>query len=206
MATKISSPIISTLMAELNVVKIGNKQMTISVFNQLYTDKCYDDDFNILYPIWGKVKREEEWIIFQKGNDLRKQRMPSMIKCSQYKDVCKSVIVENKNLILSTETIKKKDEEYKKLNNDRLSITKQIEAMNNQQKFMETNKNYAMLHRILYASYSPQKEELDLALTIIEEKLLNNINDECRNRLAKEKKGYEMMSELHNSKQLFIAI
>lgn len=81
MATKLSNPEISTITAELNVIQIGNKQMTIAVFNQLYCEDCWiDEQFRILYPIWGKVKRDDEWVIFQKGNDLRKCRIPK--KCA----------------------------------------------------------------------------------------------------------------------------
>jgi hypothetical protein len=76
MGTKISQPTVETITAELFVVKIGNKQMTISVFNQLYCEDCWDEEWNLVYPIWGKINRDGEYVIFQKGNDLRKCEMP----------------------------------------------------------------------------------------------------------------------------------
>ena len=204
MATKISSPIISTLMAELNVVKIGNKQMTISVFNQLYSDKCYDDDFNILYPIWGKVKREEEWVIFQKGNDLKKQRMPYIIDCQKFENVLINVIKENKEKILLTDIMQDYINKHENLN---IRDSNWQQKMSNKKKFLEENKEINILREILYEKISyPTKEELDLVLTIIDKDLLNTIHEECRKIMSKSKKGNEMTKELHNSKQLFIAI
>lgn len=80
MENKVTMPLISTLVAEIRIVKIGNKQMTISVFNQLYEEYCFDLEWNILYPIWGKVKRDYsiEYVIFQKGSDLRKMELPNL--------------------------------------------------------------------------------------------------------------------------------
>ena len=77
MANKISQPTVATITAELNVVKIGNKQMTVSVYNQLYIENCWDKEYNILYPVWGKTNRDGEFVIFQKGNELRKCKIPS---------------------------------------------------------------------------------------------------------------------------------
>lgn len=81
MENKLSTPQITTLKAELRIVQIGNKQMTISVFKQLYEELCYDDNYRIIYPIWGKVNREEAiYCIFQKGNELRKMKLPEMFR------------------------------------------------------------------------------------------------------------------------------
>lgn len=75
--TTLSSPTVTTITAELHVIKIGNKQMTISVFNQLYDEECWDKNYNITNPIWGKVLRDNiEYIIFQKGSELRKTELP----------------------------------------------------------------------------------------------------------------------------------
>ena len=78
MSNKIEIPGIATLKVELRVVRIGNKQMTKAVFNQLYEERIYDDKFNIIYPIWGKVFDGNEYIIFQKNNELRRMRIPSI--------------------------------------------------------------------------------------------------------------------------------
>lgn len=96
MSNIISTPSISTILAELHVIQIGKKQMTISVFNQLYeSDKCYDDDLNIIYPIWGKINREIEWVIFQKNNELRKQEMPLRRKPQMYNYIFAKYIKDN---------------------------------------------------------------------------------------------------------------
>lgn len=86
MKNKIKSPTISTLVAELRVVRIGNKQMTKAVFNQLYASKPHDDNYNIVYPIWGKVKLEGEWVIFQNGNDLNKFYIPKPHEGNPYNE------------------------------------------------------------------------------------------------------------------------
>ena len=85
MKNEIKSPTISTLVAELRVVRIGNKQMTKAVFNQLYASNPYDNNYDIIFPIWGKVKGDWnpyegkfiEYIIFQKGEDLNKFKIPN---------------------------------------------------------------------------------------------------------------------------------
>lgn len=77
MENKIVSPQISTLIAEINIIKIGNKQMTVSVFKQLYEQPFYDDNFNIIYPIWGIVKREGSYfVVFQVDSQLFKYIHP----------------------------------------------------------------------------------------------------------------------------------
>lgn len=77
MNTDLKQPHITTLTIEVSVVKIGNNKMTLSVFDQLYSSKPYDDFYKIIYPIWGKVKRPEyEYVIFQKDNELRKMMIP----------------------------------------------------------------------------------------------------------------------------------
>ena len=97
MKTKISKPTVETITAEINVVKIGNKQMTISVFNQLYTEKCWDDEYNILYPVWGKIKRNYEYVIFQKNNELRKCHIPNNYKKIDFYDFVESYFESNKD-------------------------------------------------------------------------------------------------------------
>ena len=93
---------VETITAELYVVKIGNKQMTVSVYNQLYIEPCHDNDHNILYPIWGKTNRDGEYVIFQKGNELRKFKIPRkekiipLLKCkwvfSKYEEDLRKII------------------------------------------------------------------------------------------------------------------
>jgi hypothetical protein len=102
MSTKITQPMVETITAELYVVKIGNKQMTVSVYNQLYIEPCHDKDFNIIYDIWGKTNRDEEYVIFQKGNELRKMKIPRknkiipLLKCQwiflKYEDDLQKII------------------------------------------------------------------------------------------------------------------
>jgi hypothetical protein len=72
----IIEPKVSTITAELHVVKIGNKQMTKSVYNQLYEEQCYDKDYNLLYDIWGKTNIEGNYVIFNKNGELRKCIIP----------------------------------------------------------------------------------------------------------------------------------
>jgi hypothetical protein len=87
MKNKIATPQISTLRVDIRIIQIGNKQMTINVFKQLYEKKCWDNKFNIIYPIWGKVYYKDfEYVIFQEGNELRKIRIPSidLVKDSRF--------------------------------------------------------------------------------------------------------------------------
>lgn len=74
--------------------------MTISVFNQLYTEKCWDDEYNILYPIWGKANREEEYVIFQKGNELRKCTIPPKLRKIQFVESFIDYVQSKKDLFL----------------------------------------------------------------------------------------------------------
>lgn len=78
MSAKKVMPTIETMMVEVRVIKIGNKQMTLSVFDQLYEERPFDENWSIIYLMWGKVRRKEgDWVIFQKGNELRKWRIQS---------------------------------------------------------------------------------------------------------------------------------
>lgn len=73
----IQQPRVSTMTVEISVIKIGNNKMTLSVFDQLYTGKPYDEYFKIIYPIWGKVNRSgDDYVIFQINNELRKIKIP----------------------------------------------------------------------------------------------------------------------------------
>jgi hypothetical protein len=82
MKNKILTPQISTLIAELKIIKIGNKKMTISVFNQIQEKSCIEGYYEIGYPVWGWVLRDNyKWIIFQIGKELRKMRMPVKFPC-----------------------------------------------------------------------------------------------------------------------------
>lgn len=109
MTTKLNNPTIETITAEISIVRIGNKQMTISVFNQLYEEKCWDEYYNVIYPVWGKTNREREYIIFQKDNELRKCELPKKIKMRNYGLFFWDFVSENKDEIHSIIPTNKKD-------------------------------------------------------------------------------------------------
>lgn len=82
----IESPKVESLTISVNVIRIGNKQMTLSVFNQIFEENPFDENNNIIYNIWGKInygKKDYEtsriWVIFQKGDGLRKYGLPNKI-------------------------------------------------------------------------------------------------------------------------------
>ncbi len=81
MENNIKEPKITTMSIDVKVIRIGNKQMTKAVFNQLYTERLWDDDFNVLFPIWGKVHDGDlEYAIFQKEDSLKKARIDFVSK------------------------------------------------------------------------------------------------------------------------------
>jgi hypothetical protein len=47
MPDQLNKPIITISLLEIFVLRVGNKQMTISVFNQLYEEKPFDENFEI---------------------------------------------------------------------------------------------------------------------------------------------------------------
>ena len=89
METTLDQPRISTVMVEIKVIKIGNSKMTLSVFDQLYEDECYDSKTSkILYPVWGKVNRKDhgEYVIFLADNELRKMKIPRQARYETFED------------------------------------------------------------------------------------------------------------------------
>jgi len=80
MKANYEQPTITTVSIEVKVLRIGNKQMTLSVFDQLYEESpcdSYEDElYEIAHPIWGKVRRKDEnFVIFEKNGELRKYKM-----------------------------------------------------------------------------------------------------------------------------------
>lgn len=62
---------------EISVLRVGNKQMTISVFNQLYEQKPFDSDYNLTNELWGKVNRDGNYVIFNTEEGIRKFNISS---------------------------------------------------------------------------------------------------------------------------------
>ncbi len=57
---------------EISVLRVGNKQMTISVFNQLYEEKPFDQSYDLVVDLWGKVNRSDSYVIFKSDKGIRK--------------------------------------------------------------------------------------------------------------------------------------
>lgn len=80
MNNTLHQPTITSMTIEVSVIRIGQKQMTLSVFDQLYFGKCYresDKSYEIIYPLWGKVKKKgTEYAVFQVENELIKMEIP----------------------------------------------------------------------------------------------------------------------------------
>lgn len=194
METIIKEPKISTLTIEVSVIKIGNNKMTLSVFDQLYNEICYDEYFKIKYPIWGKVKRKESVdVVFQKNNELKKMTIP------------------DKNLIYSfDQSMEYSLDVVMGFNNYRRGyyLTKTREFYNDKKEYINAIKskcwaenrelalqlsNSQLLNKYCFTQ-SLQKFELDLIL------------DEFNYILDGAKKFNKMIDQLENSIQLFIAV
>ena len=176
MKTIISKPTVETITAEINVVKIGNKQMTISVFNQLYTEKCWDDEYNILYPVWGKILRDSEYIIFQKNNELRKCEIPKNLKIDFFYHACD--FIQSKSKII----------EYPNFNNDR---------------YKELYSLYMISHG---KNIMDWWTHVKIAYSALDEKLKKECDEYCQSKIWLIEKQNKMVFDLKNSRQLFIAI
>jgi len=82
MSVKIESPRIETCTVSVNVIKIGKKQMTLSVFDQLIEDKPFNSDLELNSNLWGFVKRKDKgrkrfskdvfYLVFSKNESLFK--------------------------------------------------------------------------------------------------------------------------------------
>lgn len=178
MANKISQPTVATITAELNVVKIGNKQMTVSVYNQLYIENCWDKEYNILYPIWGKTNRDGEFVIFQKGNELRKCRIPTKWGKLNFDSHLIRYIKTNREYF--AKPIPMNDPNWKQLNS---------------------------LYEITYLHIdSIDDKKLNAALSVMDEKIKKEHQEIFKRDNWMNEKREKMINELLSSRQLFIAI
>lgn len=192
MATNILQPKVETITAELFVVKIGNKQMTVSVYNQLYYEECWDKEWNIVFPVWGKTNRDGEHLIFQKGNDLRKCRMPKNWEKLNFDNELINFIKEHK---------------------ERIKLTMPSQYMLVIRELPEEEKEkasaYDLLLRITY-EYNPintiTKAELEKALSVLDDVFLCEFKEIFQKRNWLYEKHEKMVDELKNSRQLFIAV
>jgi len=183
MKNKLELPHISTLKAELSVVKIGNKQMTISVFKQLYNEKCYDEKFNIIYPVWGKVLRDDiEYVIFQKGDELRKCEIP----------------------ILLTKIMSKKDIYYRYFDgNHNGHWGVYIDFVNLMDNYETQLIEKGILRYTVFGSSNEFEIKFMNSLTNSQLEQLDKVYKQC---LPLRLNRNLMVEELHKSRQLFIAV
>ncbi len=72
MANEVNDATLKIQPMEISVLKVGNKQMTISVFNQLYEEKPYNQEFEIVAELWGKVNRGDDFVVFKTERGVRK--------------------------------------------------------------------------------------------------------------------------------------
>lgn len=217
--TKLNQPHVNTLMAEINIVKIGNKQMTISVFNQLYEEDCYDEDSNIIYPIWGKVKREAEWVIFQKGNDLRKCLIPGIITINSFEREVRVNLIHGSSSLIDEgifDIIKQTDKilNHKKgynipriWNGETLKHeidTREI-SLEEANEWLAIDKPLQILNSG-YRNNEIDNEGIKTLFNLLSKKDIYELkNNYVINRSHKEAWN-KMVSELNNSKQIFIAV
>ena len=186
MANKISTPIVSTITAELHVVKIGNKQMTISVYNQLYIEDCWDEDYNILYPVWGKINREEEFVIFQKGAELRKCKIPKQLRKLNFGDHL--VVFIQKNIKYFDRPF------YNEI------IIKESKYSFNERRIDNIKKN------ISEYDINNKIKSLNDLISILDESFIRAHQEEFQKQNLKCEKREKMINNLINSRQIFIAI
>lgn len=218
METKLNSPKITTLTVEISVIKIGNKQMTISVFNQLHTGVCFDENNNIIYPIWGRVNMKGvEYVIFQQGYELKKMRMieeytlysygESLVKSIKYYSPNSAHFTYNMGHIHTNIyeklTLNKTDIIYE-LESD-MRIINQIQESDFITSFKSKHAriiNLAKKH--LFNTNS--KKDINFIESGLPKDTIKLIKDEYReNRSITE--GYnQMVNEIKKSPQLFIAI
>ncbi len=220
MKNEIKSPTISTLVAELRVVRIGNKQMTKAVFNQLYTSKLHDDDYNIIYPVWGKVYDGfhnsiinfnklgvvKEWIIFQNGNDLNKFLIPG-IKWHPT-DITTYVylsVVRDDNILFKyfLKNVLKKD-------TPNISDYQTIFNIGDYEVNLSSLYDENRLERYIDNKYGPSKDfqntVVDFCFTHFRKEWVTMIKNEYHEYHSKITAYNKMVETLQNSPQLFIAV
>ena len=57
----------------LDVVKVNNRRMTVSLFKQLYEQKPFNDEYELLYNLRGKVRHlGKEYVVFSTPAGIRK--------------------------------------------------------------------------------------------------------------------------------------
>lgn len=209
MKNKLSTPQISTLMAEIRILKIGNKQMTISVFKQLYESSCYDEKYNILFPIWGKVKREDnEFVIFQKGSELNKMIIPKKQKVysfeySFYACFSDHYHTEYGHIINSIDEILNKSNQNDFFNG---RYKEKYLFKDNEVKWFNSKmpNNQQEVH--LY-NFKNENDVIELLkLNLFSEAEISKIKNEYRIERSLVEAQHKMIDELNNAQQLFIAV
>lgn len=183
--TTIAQPIIETITAEISVVKIGNKQMTISVFNQLYEEEAWDKSYNILYPIWGKTNRDKEYVIFQKGTELRKCVIPEIVQSLDYFEELIYFIITCPDIM-------------KECNLNKSPLSK-----------VEDD-----LRLLLYCHNDPfskilnafGRERIEKTFELIPENIMLRFRENFRKEMGEREQYIKMLRELAVCRQLFIAV
>lgn len=63
---------IGTEKITIDRIRVNNKLLTASLFRQLYEEKPFNDDFDLLYEISGKVFQKSEFVVFMTPQGPRK--------------------------------------------------------------------------------------------------------------------------------------
>lgn len=76
---------INTAPVSIDVVSVAGKQMTLSVFKQIITEKPFDDMYNFSGSSWlGTVNYKGSWLIWIKGNYIRRYNLNNIeLPCNQ---------------------------------------------------------------------------------------------------------------------------
>lgn len=82
---------ITTVTVDIEVIRIGSKQMTLAVFRQLQNKDIFDDDGNLVAPPWGWVNHNVDWrgikpfvfsyegVLYRKSVDLKSDRILTVV-------------------------------------------------------------------------------------------------------------------------------
>jgi len=192
MSVEIENASINSVQVSINVVKIGQKQMTQAVFNQLYEEKPWDSYYNITEFLWGKVKHKgTDYIVFQSENELKKCAIPKKRETFSF------MVYFRKNVFLEF---------------DDLWLIREINSQRPKSEIYQNSleKIDKEFKKIKRGGYMDAKFGSDFSLGDFEQVLEKNLYEKISHKAKSDKwwdeKYNSLVNELHSQKQLFIAV